>query len=353
VTPLTRVTRALRDAERLSPGPRLVLIALADRADDKGASFPSVARLARDTGLCVRSVRGALRTLETHGLIETCRDGRRDGVDSSTYRVRLDEIGSNLRAFTPAPDAGVDDENGRAPRHQMPPHPGTVCRGTPAPDASPPRHGLPVTPAPRAAEDLHLRSPEEDPPNPPAGGEASEPREQNPDDLGEVPPPAPLELFPTEPKIDDVDRVWASYADAYRAAGNTHRVVLNDTRRALIRKRLKDHDAEQLCAAARGVFVDAWCVERRKWEPEWCWQNAGNVERFAALGAPHAGSLRTARHGATDDPDERERQRLGKAPRQPVRASTRFVPWAELDAVGRRLWRNQAEYEAACLPRSA
>jgi len=62
-----------------SSGQRLVLIALADRADDEGHCWPSAAWLARKCGLNERSVRRHLVTLEDQGLLQRERRHRANG----------------------------------------------------------------------------------------------------------------------------------------------------------------------------------------------------------------------------------------------------------------------------------
>ena len=93
----------------LSATQKLVIISLADQANDEGVCWPSVASLTRRTCLSERAVRNALRDLEDGGYLKThAREGR-----SSYYTV------------TPARGA---------PRQEMPPtparrapHPGTWC----------------------------------------------------------------------------------------------------------------------------------------------------------------------------------------------------------------------------------
>jgi hypothetical protein len=58
-------------------GARLVLLALADHANDEGYCFPSVSRLARRSALSERNVQVILRDLETRGeLVRLCGTGR-------------------------------------------------------------------------------------------------------------------------------------------------------------------------------------------------------------------------------------------------------------------------------------
>lgn len=105
----------------LSPSQKLVVISLADQANDEGVCWPSMASLTRRTCLSERAVRNALRDLEAGGYLRThYREGR------SSY-------------YTVTPAAG-------APRQEMPPtparrapHPGTSC--------PPPRHDVPPEPS--------------------------------------------------------------------------------------------------------------------------------------------------------------------------------------------------------------
>ena len=53
-----------------------VLRDLADRANDTGVCWPSLATIAADTGYCERTVRYALRRLEQHGLLAVKQTGR-------------------------------------------------------------------------------------------------------------------------------------------------------------------------------------------------------------------------------------------------------------------------------------
>lgn len=87
---------------------KLVLLALADNANDAGCCWPSMATIARKCGLSERATRLAMRRLEAAGHVSS-----------------VDRVGTS-RLYSV--------------------HPGTSC--PPAPDAS--RHDMPVPPAPRA-----------------------------------------------------------------------------------------------------------------------------------------------------------------------------------------------------------
>ena len=91
----------------LSGTEKLVLLALADNANDSGECFPSVSMLAQKTCVCERAVRNAIRDLEAGGYVSS---SSRAGT-STLYRINT----------TPAPDAAP-------PRHVVPP---TPARGAP------------------------------------------------------------------------------------------------------------------------------------------------------------------------------------------------------------------------------
>lgn len=101
----------------LSPTQKLVLISLADQANDEGVCWPSIASLIRRTCLSERAVRNALRALEDAQLLRT---NARDGT-------------SNWYTLTPA--AGAARHHVPQPRHHVPP--------PPAPPAGLPRHQVP------------------------------------------------------------------------------------------------------------------------------------------------------------------------------------------------------------------
>lgn len=105
----------------LDPYERLVMLSLADHADDDGYCYPSISRIVARTGMKERGVQVVLRRLRDRGDI--------------TIEISAGRRGANLYKVspTPAPDA-----------------PRTGC--TPAPDAPPPRTGCTPTPAPDAPE---------------------------------------------------------------------------------------------------------------------------------------------------------------------------------------------------------
>jgi DNA-binding transcriptional MocR family regulator len=83
------VGRILREVQ-LERAQKWVLIALAYHANDAGENaFPSVATLARETGLSVRTVHTHLRELERRGYISGLREKSRL---TTVYRIHADKL---------------------------------------------------------------------------------------------------------------------------------------------------------------------------------------------------------------------------------------------------------------------
>ena len=70
---------------------KLVLLALAWRANRRGVCFPSIASIAEDTGLSMRGVGGALQLLAAGSFIAIKHGSNHLGRTSSTYRLTLDQ----------------------------------------------------------------------------------------------------------------------------------------------------------------------------------------------------------------------------------------------------------------------
>jgi hypothetical protein len=87
--------------QKLTPTPKLVLMALSDAANDYGVCWPSVSTLATKCCVFVRTVRRVMQQLVERGLLLSGPRYRKDGsCFSNRYRLRL-EGGDNL---SPAPD---------------------------------------------------------------------------------------------------------------------------------------------------------------------------------------------------------------------------------------------------------
>jgi hypothetical protein len=89
--------------QQLSPTPKLILMALADAANDCGVCWPSVSTLARKCCVSIRTVRRVMQKLAARRLLLTEQRYRKDGSCSSNrYQLHL-EGGDRL---SPAPDRG-------------------------------------------------------------------------------------------------------------------------------------------------------------------------------------------------------------------------------------------------------
>ncbi|MGE3312320.1 MAG: helix-turn-helix domain-containing protein [Limisphaerales bacterium] len=92
---------------KLTAPQKLVLVRLADRADDNGRCFPGVSSIAQECCLCERAVRSALKDLSAAGHITVAQAHGRtaSGFARNTYTVH---------PLTPAPDAAVTPAPGAA-----------------------------------------------------------------------------------------------------------------------------------------------------------------------------------------------------------------------------------------------
>lgn len=76
----------------LKPGPKIVLVYLADRADHKGICFPKQSTIAKSTGLSRETVNRHLKQLEKLGYLKQIEQRYRDGRRrSSTYQLLANE----------------------------------------------------------------------------------------------------------------------------------------------------------------------------------------------------------------------------------------------------------------------
>lgn len=81
------ISRALREAD-YSGATQQVLITLCNYADENGHCYPSMLRIAWETGLTERAVRNAIRRLESDGTIVTT--GRRGPRNPNEYDIYLE-----------------------------------------------------------------------------------------------------------------------------------------------------------------------------------------------------------------------------------------------------------------------
>ncbi len=101
--------------QELKPVPKLVLMALADIADDKGICWPSMSTVATKCNVSTRTIRRCIQDLVSRDLLQVEQRYRHDGSNSSNrYRLRL--RGGDKMSPTPV-------------TRDIPP--GPVCQGPP------------------------------------------------------------------------------------------------------------------------------------------------------------------------------------------------------------------------------
>jgi hypothetical protein len=125
--------------QALKPVPKLVLMALADAADDQGICWPSVATLASKVGVSTRTVRRVMQELISGKLLAAEQRYRSDGSCSSN-RYRLSLAGGDK--LSPAPDAS-DTTPGQA--CQGPPDTGVIPGTTIRTQRESPQPPMPLT----------------------------------------------------------------------------------------------------------------------------------------------------------------------------------------------------------------
>jgi pyocin large subunit-like protein len=126
-----------------SPTRKLVLLTLADYADDAGVAYPSQQTLAADTELNERSIRRALEQLETRKLVSRearppLRSGQRQ---TDLIRLKLDATGQSVRRKQP-PDTlskKMDTESGKQSRNTTLSDRGTDLAGYSTKGDTPPK----------------------------------------------------------------------------------------------------------------------------------------------------------------------------------------------------------------------
>jgi DNA-binding Lrp family transcriptional regulator len=99
------ISWVFRHSPESTPGRRLVLIVLADKADHDGTgAYPSVATIAREARMSERGVRYALRALEESGQIE--RRGLHPVYGTNEYAVNM---GQPVQGGKPTQEGGQTD----------------------------------------------------------------------------------------------------------------------------------------------------------------------------------------------------------------------------------------------------
>ena len=102
---------AFDEAETESALDKLVLLALADEADDDGGScYPSIRRIAARTKLSAGAVRNHVASLEACGLIVVDRPEQTGRGHHNRYQLALPKRAGDARSFEPETRANARPE---------------------------------------------------------------------------------------------------------------------------------------------------------------------------------------------------------------------------------------------------
>ena len=126
-----QATNWAAESSGISPLAKLVLLRLADRADESGICYPSQRRLAAECCITERTVRNAIADLITRGLVFIRTPSTPQG-DTTRYLLTF---------ATPEPRSGGEPHSGE---EHADPRGGTTFQGE--------RNHVPVTPEPRSAK---------------------------------------------------------------------------------------------------------------------------------------------------------------------------------------------------------
>jgi len=112
-----------------TPGQRLVLLALADHADDDGVCWPGIARVAEKTGLARETVIRYIKKLRDDGWLTTKKRRGEDGRQMTTVyhftKQFMDGPNEETGGVTSEPPGDIHADNGVTSL----PFPGDICDG--------------------------------------------------------------------------------------------------------------------------------------------------------------------------------------------------------------------------------
>lgn len=132
-----KVMARVWERSRHSGGALVLLLAMADFADDDGRCWPAVSTLATKSRMSERNARYALRALEASGEIRTVEGGGRSQTNG--YVVTLDEVRGTEKGGSPLPERGQSLQGAKIAGGQ----PTSEKGGNPLP-----KKGQPIAPDP-------------------------------------------------------------------------------------------------------------------------------------------------------------------------------------------------------------
>ena len=127
-----RIMSAVFDIQNITPTQKLILLCLADHADDAGRCYPSMRRLGDRTCLTERAVRKNLRDLEAGGYLRTIAGSGPSGCNVYFVSAKPSQSDADPQAEG-APTPGTKSPRNHMPPEQGSPTPGTICPSPPEP----------------------------------------------------------------------------------------------------------------------------------------------------------------------------------------------------------------------------
>lgn len=219
---------------------KLVLIALADTANDDGELWPSQRYLGHKVGLRERQVREHLSRLEERGFIERMERRRQDGT-RSTDLFRL----TTPPPVYPIPPEGTDDQPAES-RRLADDQPAESRRDNRQSSAGPEPSGEPSVEPRHSSGDGSLASPPSSPPV------RDDPHDESDMKL-QAPEPEVLFDVPTT-KDADIAEVWAYYVEV----NDPIQKDLSPARERMLERALREISVEEAKLAIDGNRASEW-----------------------------------------------------------------------------------------------
>jgi len=225
--------------QALKPSTKLVLLALADRANDSGECWPSTARLVSDTGLNRKTAMSCTQELNNIGLITIT---KKTGTGNK-YHINIPDTTSPKNGTS----YNIDTDNQPVPKVVLPsPKNGTTTSPTLG------TLNLPIEPINNLPIKTIVKNTDSTP--------------QKPQNETQADP------------VTDIFKFW-------QIAMNHPNAVFDNKRKSTITKALKNYNAEQLKAAITGCAKSAWHMGKNDKQKVYdgldlIFRNADKIEGF-------------------------------------------------------------------------
>lgn len=253
-------------ASMTTPSQRLVLLALADHADDDGVCWPGLKGLVQKTGLTMKTVRKHISGLVSKEIVVCTHRYRPDGSQTSNlYRLSL----PGMKA--PAVQTTADN-GGQRPPVSTPSAPVSACQQGQV-EASPPPQNYQGAPGKdyqgAPAQDYHPYEPsfepseeEEPPPSPPQGGASPKRKRKRKRPKWDTLKYAELlkaDLLPESLRSDAFAKAWDLWVDHKQERGDKpYRPTGLKTQLGRLRNRAESHGMANVAESVELSIAQGW-----------------------------------------------------------------------------------------------